>query len=82
MEEEPRCLPGFGQGGGDLLVHRYGDLPAMADVTVTSSVQPAVVERSAMTPCLLRRRRRKESGASTEQLVTNCGYSWCPWLSS
>ena len=33
-------------------------------------------------PCLLRRRRRKESGTSTEQLATNCGYSWCPWLSS
>ena len=78
VEEEPQCLPGFGQGGGNLLLHRYGDPPAMADVTVTSSVQSAVVENAAMTPCLLRKRRRKESGTSTEQFATNCGYSWCP----
>jgi len=47
-EEEPRGLPGFGQGGGDLLLHDYQQgRTAMADVTVVCELKSGVVERAA-----------------------------------
>ena len=70
VEEEPRCFPGFGHG--DLLVHRHGDLSAMAVVTVTSSVQSAVVENAAVTPLFpaekAEKRKRDQYGAACDQL--------------
>ena len=50
--------------------------------TTTTTTTNKQTNKQTVTPCLLRKRQRKESGTSTEQLATNCGYSWCPWLSS
>ena len=49
-EEEPRCLPGFGQGGGDLLLHEFTDgKSVMADITVVVEQKDGVVEQAATT---------------------------------
>jgi len=51
-EEEPRCLPGFGQGGGDILLHGAGEAARdlMVDVTVVAEDTDTHVRRSATTP--------------------------------
>ena len=46
-EEEPRGLPGFGQGGGDILVQGYQEgVDAIADITVINEQRDDVVEQA------------------------------------
>jgi len=51
VEEEPRGLPGFGQGGGDLLFVAYTpEADAMADVTVVCEQREDLVTQAAVNP--------------------------------
>ena len=51
--EEPRVLPGFGQGGGDILVLNYthDGRDAIADVTVVNSQRADLTVAAAVQPC-------------------------------
>ena len=67
--------PRLRSGWRDLLVHRYGDLPdlpALADVRVTSLVQSAVVDNAAMTTLFAaekaEKRKRDQYEAACDQL--------------
>ena len=48
-EEEPWGLPGFGQGGGDILVQGYQEgVDAIADITVINEQRDDVVEQASV----------------------------------
>ena len=72
-EEEPRGLPGFGQGGGDLLVHDIHPGQAIvADVCVVSEHVDALAEtascRAGHAAKLAENRKRQKYGPACQQL--------------
>ena len=72
-EEEPRGLPGFGQGGGDLLVHDIHPGQAIvADVCVVSEHIDALAEtascRAGHAAKLAENRKRQKYGPACQQL--------------
>ena len=72
-EEEPRGLPGFGQGGGDLLIHDlYPAQSIVADVCVVSEDVDALAETAAShaghAAKVAERRKRQKYRPACDQL--------------